>query len=326
MMRFLSWWFQPTSARSWSEYWFKPAPVFDLAACRIIIVATQLALVLFYVNYATDRLEYYAALDQNLFLPIPTLRVLLLPFGLDFRPDFNTLLMLKYIAIASGFLALVGFLTNISLIAFIYSNLVLITHFYSYSDFHHTEAPLLLALIFLALSPAGRVLSVDRLLRGKGTGESMLEETSPYARWPILLAQWSFALVYLSAVLEKLVFIGGLDWLNGYTLQYAMANDPLRRGTLVGEWRRPQWWARYLGQYLTVLFQGTFWVSLLFPRLKLLYVPLGFSFHLLILVALNAKFFEWMGTYAIFVAWALVATFLLGRMGARGQMPLATKG
>ena len=64
----------------------------------------------------------------------------------------------------------------------------------------------------------------------------------------------------------------------------------------------------------------------LFPRLKLLYVPLGFSFHLLILVALNAKFFEWMGTYAIFVPWALVATFLLGRLGARGQVPLATKG
>ena len=52
----------------------------------------------------------------------------------------------------------------------------------------------------------------------------------------------------------------------------------------------------------------------------------GFSFHFLILVGLNAKFFEWMGTYAIFVPWALVATFLLGRLGARGQVPLATKG
>ena len=47
------------------------------------------------------------------------------------------------------------------------------------------------------------------------------EEQSAFASWPILLAQWTFALVYLSAFLEKLVFIGGLDWLNGYTLQYA---------------------------------------------------------------------------------------------------------
>ena len=43
----------------------------------------------------------------------------------------------------------------------------------------------------------------------------------------------------------------------------------------------------------------------------------GIAVGLLILVALNAKFFEWMGAYAIFVPWALVATFLLGRMGTR---------
>jgi hypothetical protein len=153
----------------------------------------------------------------------------------------------------------------------------------------------------------------------------MLDETSPYARWPILLAQWTFALVYLSAFLEKLIFIGGLDWLNGYTLQYAMANDTLRRGTLIGEWLQQHWLLLILGQYLTVAFQGTFWASLVFPRLKLLYVPLGFSFHLLILAALKAPFYHWMGAYAIFVPWTVVATFLVGR-GARARLPLATKG
>ena len=287
------------------------------------MVATQLVLVL--AHFRTERLHDYVALEQNLYLPIPTLKILLLPFGFDFRPDFTMLLMVKYVAIISGIFALIGFLTNISLAMFVYANLLIITHFYSYSDFHHTEAPLMLALIYLALSPAGRVLSVDRLFRGrKVTDECLLEETSPYARWPILLAQWTFALVYLSAILEKLVFIGGLDWLNGFTLQYAMAYDTLRRGTMLGEWLQQHWWALLLGQYLTVAFQGTFWISLLFPRLKLLYVPLGFSFHLLILVALNAKFFEWMGAYAIFVPWSLVVTFLLDRMGPRRYMPLAT--
>jgi hypothetical protein len=327
MTRFLSWWFRPISARSWAEYWFSPGPVFDLAVCRIIMVATQLALVLFYVNYSNERFESYAGLDHDLFMAIPTLKVLLLPFGLDFRPDAALLLLVKYAAVISGIFALAGFLTNVSLAVFVYANLVMITHFYSYSDFHHTEAPLMLALVYLTLSPAGGVLSVDRLLRGKGLGRGgVLEEASPYARWPILLAQWTFALVYLSAFLEKLVFIGGLDWLNGFTLQYAVANDTLRRGTLLGEWLQQHWWALLLGQYLTVAFQGTFWVSLVFPRLKLLYVPLGFGFHLLILVALNAKFFEWMGTYAIFVPWAVVATFMLARLGTRAQLPLATKG
>jgi len=71
-----------------------------------------------------------------------------------------------------------------------------------------------------------------------------------------------------------------------------------------------------LGQYLTVAFQPTFWVSLDFPRLKLLYVPLSFSFHLLILVALNARFFNRIGAYAVFVPWTVVATFLLGLLAS----------
>jgi len=33
-----------------------------------------------------------------------------------------------------------------------------------------------------------------------------------------------------------------------------------------------------------------------------------------------------MGTYAIFVPWAVVATFMLARLGTRAQLPLATKG
>ena len=320
MKRLLAWWLQPAPLSSWTEYWFRPAPVFDLAMCRIILVATQVALVLWYGNYSIARLEMIASIDQVLYTPLPLFRILSLPFGLDFRPDLGFLIMLRYVIIGSGLLAIIGLLTNLSLAVFVYSNLLLISHIYSFGDFHHTEAPLMLALAYITLSPAGRVLSVDRLLRG-GSGVPMLEETSPFARWPIQLAQWTFALVYLSACLEKLVFIGGLDWLNGYTLQYAIARDTLWRGSVLGLWAQQHWWLLILGQYVTVLFQGTFWISLLLPRLKLLYVPLGFSFHVIILLALNAIFFEWMGAYAIFVPWAMVTGFLLRRMAVRRRVP-----
>ena len=202
MTRFLSWWFQPIPARGWVEYWFKPAPLFDLAMCRIIMVGTALALLL--LNITTERLQDYATLESALYMPIPTLKILLTPFGFDTRPDLSMLIMVKYVAVLSGIMAMIGLLTNISLAVFVYAYLIIITHFYSYSDFHHNEAPLMLALGYLALSPAGRVLSVDRLLRGRGAGPGMLEELSAFARWPILLGQWTFALVYLSAVLEKL--------------------------------------------------------------------------------------------------------------------------
>ena len=53
-------------------------------------------------------------------------------------------------------------------------------------------------------------------------------------------------LIYLSAVLSKLVF-GSLEWLNGYTLQYFLIQDPLRKGTLLGGW-----FSQY--RYLVMLF------------------------------------------------------------------------
>jgi hypothetical protein len=314
MLSFLQFWLKPTSLRSWNDYWFRPAPVFDLAMVRIIVVGTQLLLLLFYGNYAADRLALYAGLDPAMYVAHPLFRILTLPFGLDYRPDAETLVIVRYIAIASGFLSIVGLLTNISLAVFLYTNLFIIMHFYSFGDFHHTEAPLILTLAFITLSPAGRVLSIDRLLRGRsGSEPGMLEETSPHARWPILLAQWMFALIYISAFLEKLVFIGGLDWANGYTLQYHMAHNSLWRGSLIGLWMQQFWHLIIIGQWAVLLFQGTFWLSLLFPRLKWLYVPVGFMFHVTILVALNAIFFEWMGVYAVFVPWAAAASLLFHR-------------
>ncbi len=314
MSGFLRWWLKPAPLGSWREYWFRPAPLFDLAMCRIVLVGTQLVLLLVYSKYSVGRLEIYAELDDQMYLPQPLLRLLLLPFGLDYRPDLAFLEVTRYVAIGAAILAIVGLLTRASLIVLLYASLILITHFFSYGDFHHTDAPLMLALSFLVLSPAGRVLSVDRLLRGGGMA-GMLEERSPFARWPILLAQWMFAMIYISAFLEKLFFIGGLDWLNGYTLMYHMAHDSLWRGSVLGLWLQQHWAIVILGQFTVVAFQGTFWVSLLLPRLKLIYVPLGFTFHVVNILALNAIFWEWIGTYAIFVPWTLVATYLCRRAG-----------
>jgi hypothetical protein len=317
MKQFLAWWLKPAPLNNWAEYWFRPAPLFDLAMCRIVLVGTQVLLLLFYSKYSISRLQIYAELDGEMYFAHPILRLLTLPFGLDFRPNLDFLVLTRYVAIGAGVLALIGLLTRVSLAVFFYASLILILHFYSYGDFHHTDAPLVLALGFILLSPAGRVLSIDRLVRG-GSRVGMLEETSPYARWPIQLAQWMFAMIYISAFLEKMFFTGGIDWVNGYTLMYHMAHDSLWRGSVLGLWLQQHWALVILGQMTVVAFQGTFWVSLLLPRLKLIYVPMGFSFHIINILALNAIFWEWIGTYAIFVPWALVASFLYRGFG-RGR-------
>ena len=85
-----------------------------------------------------------------------------------------------------------------------------------------------LALGILAFAPVGRVLSVDALLRRRRSptpAPSILSQEHELAGWAIHLVQWLLVLIYLSAVFSKLVFVGGLDWLNGYTLQYYLIQE-----------------------------------------------------------------------------------------------------
>jgi hypothetical protein len=68
----------------WSGYWFNPAPFFDLAVCRILIVGFQL--IRFVTNNFWGHLVEYSNLPNFLYEPLPVLQLFLLPFGADYRP------------------------------------------------------------------------------------------------------------------------------------------------------------------------------------------------------------------------------------------------
>jgi len=290
----------------WNRYWFSPAPYLDLSVVRLIVVGGQLLLLSVYFIYDADRIVLYTQMDEQMYFAHPILRLLTFPLGLDYRPSAADLMLVYYGTLTFGVLAFVGLMTNLSLGVFLLGNMFLISHFYSYGDYHHTEAPLILLMGLLVLSPCGRVLSLDSKLFGRRRSRpaNIVDERGEMAGWAIKLMQWLFALIYLSAFLEKMVFQGGFDWLNGYTLQYYMARDTLARGSLLGEFTHRHHEFVMLSQYVSAIFQGTFWVSLLIPRLKWIYVPLGFAFHVIIYLQLKAPFPEWMIAYAIFVPWA----------------------
>ena len=213
---------------------------------------------------------------DDIYEPIPALLLFIFPFGSDYRPSYEEIRLIQTIAIAIGFLALIGLATRLSLLLFAVCNVFIVAWTYSFNDFHHTEAPLFLAFGILAFAPVGRVLSVDALLRRRRSdapAPSLLSQEDELAGWAIHLIQWLLVLIYLSAVLSKLVFEGGLDWLNGYTLQYYLIQDTLRKGTLLGGWFSQHHYLVMLSQYVVVAFQVTFALAVIFPRLRWIYVP-----------------------------------------------------
>jgi hypothetical protein len=302
---------------AWRRYWFAPAPCFDLAVLRIVACGLQLYL----VRNQYFALQEHAALDDAVYDPIVIFNVYHVVLGWGFRPDFEILQMVFFASIAAGALSLVGLLTNFSLLVFAATSVYLQAYLYSFGDFHHPEAVMMIALSVLALSPAGRVLSVDAWLRRHTRADtpSMLDLQSEFAGWPIKLIQWFFVLMYFSAVTSKL-WASGLDWANGYTLQYYLARDGLRWGSDLGVWLSQHHLLVLLGQIGVLLFQGSFALAVIFPKLRWIYVPAGIILHLFIFLTMRAPFPQWIALYTAFIPWSKAVRLIRSRWQASRRL------
>lgn len=298
--------------KSWNKFWFSPAPYFDLAFLRILFTSLQVFVLL---NHSFDKIQYTLTLPPETYLPLPAVKVLLLPFGLGWgaMPDAALMHGVYLATLLTGFLSLVGLLTNISLFVFFLGNVLLQAFIYSFGDSHHPEAIMMIALLALALGPCGKVLSLDYLVfhrhQPAAPTEALLDVGSRFAGWPVRLLQCFFPLMYLSAVTSKLA-TGGLDWANGYTLQYYLIQDGMRRGSELGMYLS-QFHHLILGlQYVVLIFQATFFLVVFYPRLRWIYLPLGLCFHIGIYLTLRAPFPQWIALYAIYIPWSTLFRWL----------------
>lgn len=302
----------------WNKYWFASAPYVDLAVIRILIVGLQLYIMVnafsLYVNTAS--------LPAETFMPLPAFKVLMLPWGWGARPDEYMIVAVFWSTVTVGVLAFIGFLTNISLFLFALGAMFLQSLLYSFGEQHHSEALMMIALLVFSFGPCGKVFSVDSYigrLMSKGCGEvRILDYTSPFAGWPIKLLMILFALIYLSAITSKMMH-GGVEWINGITLQFYLVQDGLRWDSGLGIWLAQYHEFIFLVQIVVVFFQVTFFLIIFFPKLRWVYLPVGLLFHIGIYLTLRAPFPQWMMLYALFVPWSLVFEWLASSSVATGD-------
>jgi predicted DCC family thiol-disulfide oxidoreductase YuxK/uncharacterized membrane protein YidH (DUF202 family) len=306
----------------WNNYWFREAPLFNLGFCRIVIVGFQLFYLIFrnYLHQITAVIQ----IPGNNFEPLPVFLFINFPFfGKTIPPDWF-LTGVFILTIASGFLALIGLRTKLSLLVFAIGSLYMQAYIYSFGTHHHPEALILIALFLLALSPAGKSLSLDDLKRRvrknldlkRFSHHQMLLQSSSLAIWPLLVIQWLFALVYLSAAANKLTPGGtpSFDWLNGYTLQYYLARDGFTWGSSMGVWLSNFHGLAVFLSWLSILFEATFFLVLIFPRLIWFYIPCGALFHIGIYICQRAPFFQYIALYAVFIPWTVVIKSISNRL------------
>jgi uncharacterized integral membrane protein len=293
----------------------------DLAVVRAVIVGVQLSALLPPAGDLQALLQH-SALPDEMYDPLPILHLLVAPIEWTYRPGFEVLQAVYWVVVVTGLTSLFGLLTNVSLLVFAVGNVLLQAFKYSFGDFHHPEGLMMIALAMLALSPSGRVLSVDAWLARlrHGTGEhGPTRHASSFARWPLLVIRWLLALAYLSGAFHKLR-VAGFDWMNGHTLQHYVLRDATRWDAPLGLLLGQHLWLMLAASVMTILWEGTFFLVLIFPALAWIYIPLGIGLHTGIWLTMRAGFFTFMALYSAFVPWSAVLRWCRGRLPFRGYL------
>ena len=256
---------------------------------------------------AVEMLWFFPSLDfqinlavrnSSFDLPQPLIRLVtsLVPRDVLFTPTGLT--AIYWVAMAAGVLAIIGLWTKWSLLVYALCYGFFVSHAYSYADVHHREALYFLFVLALAFSPAGERLSVDAWLRrrrARRLGVPEPADRTDLAMWPLRLLHVLLAWTYFSTGITKLL-VGGLQWMNGYTLQYAIFKNAISRAAMptLGLWMASNRTLCIGVSIGTILFETFFFVSLFLPRLAPLFFAGGLFFHLMLYLTSGHPFFEHM--------------------------------
>jgi hypothetical protein len=299
----------------WEKFWFSSEPYFDLGVLRIAVVTLQC------LGLVADQFEglmHVVGLPMSLYHPVGLVQLVTWPFGSAHPINTDILFTIYWLTLFCGLGALIGLYTSICMVGLAAGAVFLQTYSYSFVDFHHNEAVLLIALSALALSPCGKVLSIDswiaRRKAAPGTHTiALLDYRGTYAGWSIKFVQCLFPLIYLSAAFSKIALSNySFDWANGYTLQYYLLQDSVRKSDMaLGLWASQFHWTILFSQIVVLVYQFTYFLVVPFPKLRWIYLPVGLFFHYANYYALRAPFPEWILLLAFYVPWTEAAKKLL---------------
>jgi hypothetical protein len=247
----------------WDRFWLAPQPALGLAALRVVTFGTLLHFAL----TTGAWIEHLAAVDPWFYRPIWLFELL----GIGPLPAAAAG-PLRWALAIGGLAGLVGWAARpvAAASAVIYGYGV--GQLYSFTNVHHGEALLLVALAACAASRCDAVLAWRWPW---GRSSAPVTPAAPLPGWPLQLVRVQVALTYWLAGYAKLV-LGGPGWADGATLQFYL----LLRGEPLGAWVAQSPELCRLLAALSLVWELAFPLVLGWPRLGWLFVPAGVVFHL----------------------------------------------
>lgn len=270
---------------AWDSFWFAPQPALALTLLRVIAFGTLLAYVAWEYTWVV-RLQ-----DVATWLYRPVLLYELLGIG-PIPPGLAS--VLRLVLLACGVLGLLGIWTRLSAgiaaAVYFYS----IGQVYSYTNVHHGDYLLGLALVTLAVTSTPSPLAVRVPWPRRAGGPIGVGDMVPV--WPIQLVRVQIAVTYFLAGYAKLV-VAGPGWGDGVSLQHYL----LLRGQPMGYWIASQPLLCAVLSIATLVFEVGFPLALFERRLRWLLVVSAVGFHLVSEYVLGVGFNFFLPFLLVFV-------------------------
>jgi len=290
-------------AASWERYWFRERSLLDLAIARIV-----LTLLVLYLDWG-GRVLRVALVEAGQWAPVGLVRAL----GIE-QPGMEQLAWLDAATRTALFAACFGVLTNVSLAIATVLQLLQEGYLNCLGKVTHATLPMLCALLFLAISPCGRRLSIDAAMRRWWTSRDAghnapTPQLSCNAGWPFDLLFVELAAFYFQAGSAKLA-VSGLAWVDGYSLQFYL----LQKYQPAGLWLAEHLWLCSALSTAVLVLELTFPLGVFFRRLRPFFLVSGFLFHLGTTVFLDISFWPLWALYVLFLPWSRLLA-----MGPRPQ-------
>ncbi|MCB9072484.1 MAG: HTTM domain-containing protein [Bdellovibrionaceae bacterium] len=221
---------------------------------------------------------------------------------LYFSPSQSSIPVFRTIAVITLVCSMIGFLTRLSLTI----SLLLLTVLIGTSVACTLAASqtvelipwnfsiVLFNLFILILSPGVNALSLDSVLKLKTVPVHI-------PNWPIWLLKFNLAFSYFSGGIVKIR--SGLEWMNGYTLQFYLIYRDILFDIPIGRWVSEQYPILLFICISTVIFELLFPLVLFSRTAALIMLPLTFLMQVLFYLFVDLR---WMDFYG----WAYLIYFV----------------
>jgi uncharacterized membrane protein YphA (DoxX/SURF4 family) len=261
-------------AAHWDRFWHTPTSTLPAAILRIVFGAVVFL-------WALSMLEdVYWFFGPHGVLPEQLDRPGILGFLGRSDSPLLPAAALGALMVAGVLLAIGCWTRVVSVVVF-----VLIAAFHHRNPFVLNGGDLLmrLAALYIALTPTGAALSVDRWRRNRAEFWSHPERPM----WGLRLLQLQVAVMYFDSVWEKIV---GETWRAGTAVGFALANDELTR-TANGDWIGDVGWLNNILTWSTLLIEFALALLVWNRRLRPWVLLGGVALHLGIELGMPLGFF-----------------------------------